>query len=374
MPTRILKLGAPLDRAAKRIACGANHCVALVASSSAPRAALLRPLLRHALSRPVAPVLVTTANPQTMPLVSETKINNLIGTEVAKNNNHDEKVDDDDSPWESGCDVALSCEADLTQRVFPCHRVLLEARCPYLRGALTAAAADAATNGDVSMQTIDSQNEVTGGGGPNAAKTISLPLSLSLAWPDATAPTVAALLVYLYCDCLDYNCPPHKLQQLARLADFLFLPRLALLARMAGHVSMSNGLESHAGNHDLLCSTFDADLERIFEQSSNADVRFFVLTPNSSNIEGDTELWAHRIFLDSVPYFRALLSERFKGNPSGNSSDSRSKIKTNNVLSVDVTGLALDGVQLTTLRLVLRFVYAGSSATLPDHPDDLTGK
>ena len=372
MPTRIMKLGAPLDRAAKRIACGANHCVALVVSSSAPRAALLRPLLRHALSRLTAPVPVSvrpidlSVNALTSSLPQESlegsstgnKVESEIVEEVSGNNG-----DDKDNPWNSGCDVALSFEADSTNRVFPCHRVLLEARCPYLRGALNAAAADAPTD----------ENTVTQILGSHEANRACAPLSLSLVEPDASTPTVAALLVYLYCDCLDYYCPPHKLQQLARLADALFLPRLSLLARMAGRASLSNGPETLHVEHELLKSNFDADLERIFERSSNADVRFFVTLQSSSNGESDTELWAHRIFLDSVPYFRALLSERFKQTNNDNGGDSESSAYTDGFLNVDVTGLALDGVRLTTLRLVLRFVYAGSSTALPDHPDDLTG-
>jgi hypothetical protein len=218
-------------------------------------------------------------------------------------------------------------------------------------------------------------------------------LALPLTGPDASAATAAALLVYLYCDCLDFKCPPHKLPHLARLADGLFLPRLATLARAAGRASWGRGGDAAvaAGEDDAVpSSTFEADLERVVGHRQSADVRFFVAP-------GSDELWAHRVLLDRVPFFRALLSGPFKRdagpaaphNTADYSAARGSSVahgtggvsggplygsRDGGVLHVDVTGLALDGVKLATLKALLRFVYGGSTAALPTHPDALTGK
>ena len=59
-----------------------------------------------------------------------------------------------------------------------------------------------------------------------------LAVRLDALGPGASPATAAALLAFLYCDRLE--CPPHRLPHLARLADALFLPRLAALARLHG--------------------------------------------------------------------------------------------------------------------------------------------
>ena len=196
---------------------------------------------------------------------------------------------------------------------------------------------------------------------------------------DASPVTLRALLNYLYTDRL--RCPAHKLHSLARLAAALQLPRLhALCARKARRAAPAEAAAEEA-------STFVEDLGACVEERGTADVAFVVedaaardaaeqqlaadLEEGAAAADGCAAmlerlrggapvLYAHRAVLELIPYFRALLSGNYV---EGAAED--------DVVRVDVSGFVEDGISMSALRRVMRFLYTGQRREVPSDDPQL---
>jgi hypothetical protein len=339
-------LGPSADRKAVSVACGANHALVLAKTSGAPRAAQLRPLLHRALQAATAPQMSTQIKQQQhrqlqqqQPLSGAHPLSSLFSRNgdniggsggggikaavvaasvvapaaVATTTDHLAVVVEN----EDHCDVLLTVlnpggnhhRLLLLQRssqpppiALPAHRVILEARCPYLRGLITAAANASA---DAKEKDEDTEEKITQ---PLPSPTRAKPalLEVTLASSHANVSSLRSLLLYLYCDRLE--APPHHVHTLGLLAKELFLDRLEGLcaaslgmpigpspspmgsyaisssssaASAIGNSGKKNGSSSSCYHHGqesaaVPPSTFERDLDRAVGDRATADVRLYV--------------------------------------------------------------------------------------------------
>jgi hypothetical protein len=239
------------------------------------------------------------------------------------------------------------------QTEFPCHRAILSARCPFLRGFINTAL------------------RATGGTG---VLRITLPSS------HANAITVRSLLDYLYLDRI--QIVGHKREELRQLAEDLNLDRL--LRILSKEKNPGSAPTSHT-----IPSTFTENLTQLFNCPENADVVFVVprsggCAANSGGAgqkwygeeedESDTGaamtvfdpagfefvLYAHRAVIGTrLPYFETLLSGGF--------AESRNRVKIcapfggpqSVAVQIDVSGLQMEGIELPILQMVMLYAYTG---------------
>uniref|UniRef100_A0A7S2RRK5 BTB domain-containing protein n=1 Tax=Rhizochromulina marina TaxID=1034831 RepID=A0A7S2RRK5_9STRA len=327
-PMEIQKLACN-DRTAISISAGYNHCLAIVGDSGSASAMQLRQLLNHL---PSADLKLT------LPHLSE-------------------------------CYFA--------------HRAIVESRSAYLRGFIQSAL-DA---GDAQYERVEVPPEETHPGIPEGAKWV-LHVQLTVL-EDVSRLSVAAFLHFLYTDRL--QAPPHKLVEVGHMAESLFLPRLASLCWSA------------RGNHRVKIppSDFEVQMDAAVDDPRFADVFFAVGGVESSLLAGDAAhavagggggggrgppaasiakaeehsealsertdgVWAYSALLRRVDYFGSLLSGKFK--------TSVVHLSPHQVVQVvDISGLIADGIQLSTFKRVIRFIYSGSPSVIPvDDPTLVT--
>jgi hypothetical protein len=190
-----------------------------------------------------------------------------------------------------------------------------------------------------------------------------------LACPAATAANIQYLLEYIYTDTL--SAPTHRRRQLAELAEFVGIARLVVLCRQ--HVSYAERREmtdSSEGDANVPPSSFEGDLMSMVGNAEFADVKFrksLLDTPASafaseskmsSELEGGSPtqqegapyLYAHRVLLNHMPYFRTLLSGVYGDG----------EIDSDGVLVLDTQGFDSDGIEGETLKKLLTYAYCGT--------------
>jgi hypothetical protein len=239
------------------------------------------------------------------------------------------------------------------QTEFPCHRAILSARCPFLRGFInTALRATGATD----------------------VLRISLPSS------HANAITVRSLLDYLYLDRI--QIVPHKREELRQLAEDLNLDRLQRI--------LSKEKSTGASTSHTIPSTFTENLTQLFNCAENADVVFVVPRVGGRSAGGPAQKWygeeedesstaetpsaasvfdpagfefvlyAHRAVIGTrLPYFETLLSGGF--------AESRNRVRIcapyggqqSFAVQIDVSGLQMEGIELPILQMVVLYAYTG---------------
>lgn len=105
----------------------------------------------------------------------------------------------------------------------PAHMSVISARCPYLVGHIEAARKSSSASTAAATKEIREEDANGDGGSDAVSKKVVLCLE------HASAETVALLVRYLYADELPSDATSGKtLEALARLANELLLPRLAL--------------------------------------------------------------------------------------------------------------------------------------------------
>jgi len=270
------------------------------------------------------------------------------------------------------CDVILAL-ADDKSRARCAHRVILEARCPYLRGFLSSAI----NCGDATLEPVphgaqDDDDDDKADGQERSAWRVTFD------FPEADHITTASLLHFLYTDRL--SVPPHKVRKLMMLAQTLHLERLEALCRLehdrqAGYhtdqpvVGGSSASRASAASEDpqatadkspsskVPTSTFETQLAAVVGDPRLADVFLAVGPPESSNTatvsDGQQGIWAHEPLLLKIEYFRSLLGGKFKHHVFQSAF-------ARDVKHVDISGFIEDGIQLSTLQRVVTFIYTGS--------------
>lgn len=236
-------------------------------------------------------------------------------------------------------DVEILDEASGT--VFPCHQVVLAARSPYFAGYFRVAAqAKRMQGGDYS---------------PNAIEQIILDC------PEASSSMIHHLLQYIYTDTL--SAPAHKRKQLAKLAEYTALHRLASLCRQHSG--------SYADRHvDVIVppSSFESDMSAMVMNEAFSDCKFIVHVSN--DIDNDTmssesqvipdqlistvKLSGHRVLFKMMPYFNSLFS--------GGYSDG--SLSADGIMEYDLTGFFSDGIDISALERLIRYAYTGAATVL----------
>lgn len=245
---------------------------------------------------------------------------------------------------------------ETTGAVFPCHRVILAARSTYFAGFFRVAEKMKKQMGDQrdgnkSVSAYDDREQVY------------------LSSPAATGPNIQYLLEYIYTDTL--SAPTHRRRQLAELAEFVGITRLVMLCRQHVSYAERRGFgEAQEDDNSVPVSSFEEDLRSMVGNPEFADVKFRKVllglpesyaneskmsshqeAPDGVSISEDPYLFAHRVLLGHMPYFRTLLS--------GNYGDG--ELDADGVLILDTQGFDSDGIESVTLRKLLTYAYCGSS-------------
>lgn len=246
---------------------------------------------------------------------------------------------------------------------FPCHRAILSARSTFLKGYINAAL------------TSTQYDETQSGAGGSGLKEDVLRLNLPSA--HANAVTVKSLLDYLYMDRV--QVPPHKRAELAHLAGDLRIDRLV-------QILSAEQLSSETVNRSVP-SCFTANMTAMYNSPAHSDIVFVVpkaalkfskMLPGQDDstscdeapikafeaADFDFVRYAHRVVVGSrLPYFEALLSGGF--------AESRNRTlvyapfggPTSCAVQVDISGLLMEGIELTTFEMVLLYAYTGQFHT-----------
>jgi hypothetical protein len=217
---------------------------------------------------------------------------------------------------------------ELTGTVFPCHRIILAARSKYFRGYFLTAQRMNERSADASAADVSSEQ-------------------VYLSCDAANVSTIRYLLEYIYTDTL--SAPLHKRKQLADLAEFVLIPRLATLCRQS-----SSYKERRIANEDspIPQSTFESDLLFISQNHDFADVKFRYHDLNHSL--DPIEIPAYRVLLSRMPYFASLFSGQYRDGV----------VDQFGCLTLDLSGFAADGIDYSTFCGVLQYAYSGSQSVI----------
>ena len=232
-----------------------------------------------------------------------------------------------------------------TKKSFPCHRAILSARSPYLRGYINTAVREMLSHaGDEEMPIV---------------------IHLTLPSAHANAITVKSLLDYLYLDRVQISA--HKRPELARLAADLGIARLHTILTTEGH-----------GGPTVVPSCFTENLAQLFNSPENADIVFVYPSAvgggrdlKSSAADDDCVqpfdethfdcvIYAHRAVIGSrLPYFEALLSGGFSESHNNVIITAPYSGPRSRATQIDVSGLELEGIDRQVLEMVLLYAYTG---------------
>jgi hypothetical protein len=307
-PTKISTLGRlHVDRTVSEISAGSNHVLAVTQSSGNVWAKSFRPLLKD-------PVFSDAA------IVDET-----------------------------------------TGTTFPCHRVILAARSTYFRGFLRAAER---MRGNDRLRYEGGENPAPAPApGDGAAVTENIYLTTD----SANVATIQYLLEYIYTDTL--SAPTHRRKQLADLAEFVGISRLAALCR--SHLSYSarkrDGIEE---DNQVPPSSFESDMLAAVRSTDFADVRFnfspmSIFNPDESSRTYDIPVYsspaahvisAHKVLLSRMPYFHSLFSGQYRD----------CEVDRNGIIHVDLSGFLEDGIDEDTFDRVLQYSYSGTVSIIKE--------
>ena len=181
----------------------------------------------------------------------------------------------------------------------------------------------------------------------------------------ANTVTVKSLLDYLYMDRI--HIVSHKRQELASLAADLHLERLAAI--------LSADADTAPHLTHTVASSFTENMVNLFHSPMHCDIVFVVRKAGARREWSDGQdaevhefatedhefvLYGHRVVVCSrLPYFEALLSGGF--------SESQNTVLVRapfggsvcKAVEVDVSGLVLEGIELSTFEMVLLYAYTG---------------
>lgn len=193
-------------------------------------------------------------------------------------------------------------------------------------------------------------------------------LQITLPSAHANAVTVKSFLDYIYMDRI--HIASHKRQELALLATDLHLDRLAAIlsadADTAPHLTSS------------IASNFTQNMTSLFHSPAHCDIVFVTSMDRAGRKEctvecstvGDVRefvpeehqflLYGHRVVVGArLPYFEALLSGGFA--ESQNIVLVRAPLggPVCQAVQIDISGLVLEGIELSTFEMVLLYAYTG---------------
>lgn len=343
---KISALGrAQIDRSVARVCTGSSHVMAITSSSGNAWAKTFQQHLLPPISLSTSASSVLGAPPQTPPPSTY------------------------DS--ETFSDVELVDESSGT--VFPCHQVLLAARSPYFAGFLRTSAR---------MKQRQQQDQQLSGEDQAKSDTTISPSpprkeQILLDCPAANPATIQYLLQYLYTDTL--SAPAHKRKQLAELAEFVALHRLASLCRHHGaYVDRPviapagvAGAGASSGLEPLPPSSFERDMLAMVNNDMFADCRFIVhaLPHDDSNTNTGSEccdkdtpllpaepviISGHKLLFSIMPYFSSLFSGDFSDGHMG----------ADGVMVYDLAGFLSDGIDVDTFARLVKYAYSGADSVL----------
>ena len=241
---------------------------------------------------------------------------------------------------ESFSDVEIVDEASGT--VFPCHQVVLAARSPYFAGFLRTAARMKSFHGKDhgNSRTVDNCTK----------EQIFLDDC-----PAASASTIQYLLQYIYTDTL--SAPAHKRKQLAELAEFVAVHRLASLCRHHGAYA-DRPIDSH---DPILPSSFESDMQSMVKNDMFSDCKFIVHSPLGEEKVCETfelpkpiVVPGHKLLLSKMPYFKSLFSGDFSDGVLGD----------DGTTLYDLAGFVSDGITADAFESLIQYAYSGASSVL----------
>ena len=332
-----------IDRSVARVCTGSSHVLAITSSSGNAWAKTFQQHLLPSFSSPAASVL--SASVETPPPAL-----------------HDR---------DTFSDVEIVDET--TGTVFPCHQVLLAARSPYFAGFLRTAARM------TSLRRQEQQLSEEEGAFDEAKLSVSCPPpkeQIVLSSSAANPATIQYLLQYLYTDTL--SAPAHKRKQLAELADFVALHRLASLCRHHGAFADRSVQPDGEPLAPLPPSSFEQEMLAMVNNDMFADCRFLVhhVAPRENPRDGDGDvngdddvfsedkasllpaepvlLSGHQLLFASMPYFNSLFAGDFNDGYMG----------ADGVMVYDLAGFLADGIDVEAVTRLVQYAYSGAASVL----------
>jgi hypothetical protein len=235
-------------------------------------------------------------------------------------------------------DVEIVDEA--TGTVFPCHQIILAARSSYFAGFLRIAAR------------VKKQCQIERGIDDEDYPKEQIILDC----PAATASTLHFMLQYIYTDTL--SAPAHKRKQLAELADYVALHRLASLCRHHGIYS-DRPVE---GSLPIPPSSFEQDMLTAVKDDIFTDCKFVVHRLSDDDNDCDTIMnntepvliSGHKLLLKRMSYFSSL----FSGEYCDGYKDA------DGTMVYNLEGFISDGITVAAFEQLVKYAYSGTTAVL----------
>lgn len=242
-------------------------------------------------------------------------------------------------------DVEISF-GNMQAKSIKCHSAILAARSPYFYGYLKQARNEylKISNNQKALHE-DSFESMT-----------AIVYKIYLSSNHADDMTIRSLIEYIYLDRIDI--PHHKKRHLLNLAKDLCMEGLSERIYNVEKVSEVNfTVEMNAAINDINFADVIFTMDQFYHLKDGA------LPPSCHDLQSPPVLYGHKAILSRIPYFEAIFNSEFKESsnscfiPSGNE-----EVKDRLTLSIDISGLISDGLDIKTFKMLVQYAYIGQIA------------